>query len=126
MREYSETAKRKIGLYFASNYLYGLGKSHPQVFETLSQFEEDKELLLSVVDDAMIDKWREIFNESQRLTSLGKTYQEIFEIVKTKNADPEIVHFICTTWYSVQTAYVENAIESGSNISEGIQWVIIF
>jgi Flp pilus assembly protein TadB len=125
MNQYSELTHRKIKLYFAANYLFSQGKSHPQAIEILSEYEPDPQLLESMVDAAMTDHWRTIFNEVQRLTSQGKTYHEIFEEVKTLEADEEIVHLICNVWYRVQTLYMENTVESGANISEGIQWVII-
>jgi hypothetical protein len=52
-------------------------------------------------------------------------YHEIFDAVQSVEPDQEIVHFICNSWYRVQTIYMENFVESGANISEGIQWLVI-
>ena len=125
MTEYSELTKRKIQLYFASNYLFERGKSHPQVVEILSDCEEDPGLLSSIVDQAQVDLWRKIFNEAQQLLAEGKTYPEVISKVKSVGVDDEVVDFICNTWYNVKASYAENAIESQANISEGIQWVVI-
>lgn len=125
MREYSDIAKRKIQLYFASNYLFEHGKSHPQVVEILSAHEDDQVLLTHVVDQAMKDKWREVFNEAQRLFSENKTYQEVIDRVSPLESDPEIIHFICEKWYVVKMLYADNFVESSTNIWEGIQGVII-
>ncbi len=125
MNEYSELTKNKIQLYFASNYLFEHGKSHPQVVEILSDYEPNTDLLVDIVDQAMQDKWRKIYNEAQRLFSENKTYQEVFDLVSQGESDHEIVHFICDSWYRVKTFYVENLVESRTNILEGIQWVII-
>ena len=124
MKQYSELTKRKIQLYFACNYLYSLGKSHPQVVEVLSEYEPNNELLSSIANAAGNDQWRIIFNESQRLTSLGKNYQEIFDAVKPMESDPEVVHFICETWYGVQSMYAENIIEGPTHIQSGIKMII--
>lgn len=123
MNEYSEVTKQKIRLYFAANYLFDRGKSHPQVVEILSQYDGNNELLVSVVDAAMVDHWRKIFNDTQRLISEGKIYQEVFDHAKSMENDEEIIHFICNTWYRVQTLYIENVIESRTNLWDGTKWL---
>jgi hypothetical protein len=125
MEEYSELTKRKIQLYFGANYLYAQGKSHPQVVEILAKFEHDHELLVSVADAAMQDKWRIVFNEVQKLISVGKNYEEVFKEVTPLESDPEILHFIYNHWYKIQSIYAENIIESSTNIWDGIQWTVI-
>ena len=125
MEEYSELTKRKIQLYFGANYLYARGKSHPQVVTLLAEFEDDRELLVSIADAAMADKWRTIFNETQRLISIGNNYKEVVAKVSPMESDPEIVNFICNIWYNVQSLYAESEIESPTNIWEGIQWTLI-
>lgn len=123
--EYSELTTRKIQLYFACNYLYAKGKSHPQVIEILTVHEPDLELLTHIADAAAVDRWRSIFNEAQRLTSLGKNFEEIVDAVKSMEPDPEIIHFICDLWYGVQAMYAENVIESPTHIRTGITITIV-
>jgi len=125
MKEYGSLTNRKIQLYFACNYLYAKSKSHPQVIEILSAYEPDLELLTHIADAAAVDRWRVIFNEAQRLTSLGKNFEEIVDAVKSMEPDPEIIHFICNTWYGVQAMYAENVIESPTHIRTGITITII-
>ena len=125
MEEYSDLTKRKVRLYFAANYLFAQGNSYPQVIEILSEHETDVNLLGSIVDAAMVDKWRKIFNDVQRLIAEGKNYQEVIDIVTPLENDPEIVRFICNTWFDVQAVYAENAIEFKTNIWDGIQWIVI-
>jgi hypothetical protein len=60
MEQYSERTHQKIRLYFAANYLFARSMSQPQVVEMLSGYEPDRELLVSVVDAAMVDHWRTI------------------------------------------------------------------
>ncbi|RYY54708.1 MAG: hypothetical protein EOO09_13260 [Chitinophagaceae bacterium] len=122
---HSPLTTTKIQLYFAANHLFSLGKSHPQIVEALSEFEPDQDLLKSVVDAAMTDRWRTILNEAQRLTAEGKNFQEIVEAVQPIESDPEIVDFVCNAWYRVQAVYAEHSIESGTNIMEGSKWTII-
>ena len=125
MDEYSEQAKRKIQLYFAANYLYARGKSHPQVVEMLSEFEKDRNFIVDVADAAMYDKWRLIFNEIQRLISLEYNYDQVINVVSSMESDREILHFIYNLWYNIQAIYAEHTIESPTNIFEGIQGFII-
>lgn len=122
---YSDLTKRKIQLYYTSDYLFAHGKSHPQVVRILSEYEPDIRLLTEMADEAMADKWRKIFNEAQRLFSEGKTYGEVMDELKCMEADDEIVHFICNSWYNVKTLYVDHLIDSGTNITEGIEGVIL-
>jgi len=123
--EYSEEALNKIQLYYASNFLYERGKSHPQVVEILSKYEDDRDLVVSIADKAQFDLWRIIFNKVQELTSQGLTYDEIHEQVKSMEEDPEIVDFICNIWYKVRLDYVDNFVESAGNVFLGMKWVII-
>ncbi|MEZ5035211.1 MAG: hypothetical protein R2796_09505 [Chitinophagaceae bacterium] len=125
MDNYSPETVRKIQLYFACNFLYEQGKSHPQVVEILSEYEKDSKLLNKIADEAGIDLWRKIFNKVQRLTASGSNYETIFHTVKSMEPDPEIIHFICQTWYRVQTAYADYKIESQTHEKEGIKGIIL-
>ncbi len=123
--EYSENALHEIRLYFACNFLYKQGRSHPQVVETLSEYEEDHKLVVSVADKAQIDLWRSILNKFQELTSEGLQYDEILKRVGSMEEDPEILDFICNIWYKVKTVYVDNLVESEGNLLLGMKWVSI-
>ena len=123
--KYSENTHKKVRLYFACNYLYAKGKSHPQIVEILSEHEEDHDLIIAMADAAQFDKWRVIFNKVQELTSKGLKYSEIREQVRPMEEDPEVVDFICNVWYQVKIEYVDNLLESEDNIIVGLKWVII-
>ena len=125
IKKYAETTYRKVRLYYAANHLFSLGRSHPQIVEILSDFENDPELLIPVVDAAMKDKWRDIFNETQRMTAEGRNFQEITASVSHLESDPEIVDFICNMWYRVQAVHAEHTIESGTNIFEGTKGMLM-
>lgn len=123
--KYSEDTIQKIRLYFACNFLYDQGKSHPQIVQILSEHEDNHDLIIAIADAAQFDKWRVIFNKVQELTSEGLTYNEILELVKPTETDPEIVYFICNVWYGVKIDYVDNLLESEDNIFVGLKWVVI-
>lgn len=120
---YSDRTQRKIQLYYAANYLFEQGKSHPRVINILSKYESDIGLLTEMADQAMEDKWRKIFNETQRLFSEGKTYGEVVDKVSHMETDEEILHFICNSWYRVKTLYIDHLIDAPTNITEGIEGV---
>ncbi len=123
--KYSDDTIRKVRLYYASNFLYDQGKSHPQIVQILSEHEDNHDLIVAMADAAQFDTWRIIFNKVQELTSEGLTYHEILEQVRPMEKDPEIVYFICNVWYEVKIDYVDNLLESQDNIFVGIKWVII-
>lgn len=39
--------------------------------------------------------------------------------------DPEIVAFICNTWYQVKIDYIDNFLDAQDNPFAGLKWVII-
>ena len=47
------------------------------------------------------------------------------ELLGTHEDDKEIVKLLVDAWYEVKTFEVENAIESPTNILEGLKWVLI-
>jgi len=122
---YSENTKRKIRLYYACNFLYDQGKSHPQIVQILAEHDDDQNLIIEMADAAQFDKWRTIFNKVQVLTSEGLTYDKILFQVRPMEKDPEIVDFICNVWYNVKIEYIDNLLESRDNILVGLKWVII-
>ena len=125
MIKFSDRTQRKVQLYFAANYLYEIGQSHPQVIEYLNNYESDSELITSIADQAQFDVWRKVFTESQRLTAEGMNFEEIITELKKILNDQEIVEFIYRHWYEVKVNYAECLIESETNISENIPWIII-
>jgi hypothetical protein len=122
---YSDQTLTKIRLYYASNYLYSKGKSHPQIVTILVGKGFEKELATEIADQAMVDLWRKVYNQAQELFADGKTYDEVLEGVKDIVPDNEVTHFIIDSWYGIQTLYVDNLIESRSNIDEGLTYFII-
>jgi ABC-type multidrug transport system fused ATPase/permease subunit len=123
--QYSEDTILKIRLYYACNFLYAQGKSHPQVVKILSEYVNDHDLIIAIADAAQFDKWRVVFNKVQQLVSEGLTYHEIRELVSSMKTDPQIVDFICNVWYEVKIFYVDNLLDSEDNIFVGLKWVII-
>ena len=122
---YSDLTYYKIKLYYASNFLYSKGKSHPQIVALLTDKGFDHDQVVEIADQAMVDLWRKVYNRAQELFALGKTYDEVLEDVKDTIPDIEVTHFIIDSWYSIQTLYIDNLIESRSNIEEGLTYFII-
>lgn len=123
--QYEEETVRKIALYYACNFLYAKGYSHPQVVAKLSGRVANTNMLLSIADKAQKDLWANIFSRVQELTAAGATYGEIVDAVQPMEDDPAIVHYICNRWYAVQTEYMENMVEAPGNIDNGIKWFVI-
>lgn len=123
--KYSETLMEKVRLYYAANYLYSRALSHPQVVKVLSEFNSNIDLVTEIADQAMTDKWRKVLNKVQELTSQGVFYSEIVGRVEGMIDDPELIHFITNSWYAVETLYMENFIESKSNLLDGRKILII-
>jgi lipid-A-disaccharide synthase-like uncharacterized protein len=123
--KYSDLTLAKIRLYYASNYLYSKGKSHVQIVSLLTYKGFDKELVIEIADQAMVDLWRKVFNQAQELIAAGKTYDEVLEEVSGIIPDHEVTHFIIDSWYRIQTLYIDNLIESRSNIDEGFTYFAI-
>ena len=122
--EYTELTKHKIQLYYAALYLFDHGYSHPQVVKALSEFYE-QDIVLPVTDQAMVDLWRTIFNRVQELTALGYNVELIRQDVSGLLDDPEILHYIINRWYSVQTFYIDQELESQTNLTEGSKYFIL-
>ena len=122
---YSERLRSKVRLYFAANYLYSKGKSHPQVVAMLNEEYEDEALVLEMADQAMTDEWRKVYNTVQELTAQGNTYGETINKISVMLDDTEVIQFITDSWYAVETVYMENYIESQENIIEGAKYLII-
>lgn len=122
---YSEETIRKVRLYYACNFLFNQGKSHPQIVEILTAYEDDPNLIKEMADAAQFDKWRTVFNTVQQLTAEGLSYDQILNRVRPMEKDPEIVAFICNSWYQFSIAYMDNFLEANDNIFEGSKWVIL-
>lgn len=105
--------------------MYSKGLSYPQVVEALETKVTDKVLLESLAEKARNDAWNKIFTIVQEKTAAGATFGQITEEVAFMEEDPQIIDFICNTWYAVQTEYMENMVESPGHISEGIKGVVI-
>lgn len=121
--EYTELTKHKIRLYYAALYMFDRGYSHPQVVKELSEYYE-QDIVLPITDQAMGDLWRTIFHRVQDLTALGQNVEQIRQEVSGMLDDPEILHYIINTWYNVQTLYIDQELESQTNIIEGAKYFI--
>ena len=123
--EISQGTWKKLQLYAAAMFLFEKGRSHPQIMEELGKFEPDRALLLSVVDNAMTEKWDKLYEEAKRLFSEGKTYGEVLALIAQSEPDEEIAGWICGSWYHWKTQFVEMLIDGEANRNEGLKGIII-
>ena len=121
----SYETKKKLQLYTAAIFLFEKGKSHPQVVELLADIEPDTELLTSIVDKAMHDKWDKLYLEALNHFSKGLTYGEVLAIVSRAEHDEGIAKWICGSWYEWKSHYMECLIDGPTNRFEGMKGIVI-
>lgn len=121
----SEKTQKKLQLYSAAMFLFGKGKSHPQIVRLLEQYEPDLVLLTHMVDKAMQDEWDKLYLEAQNLFAKGLTYDKVLQLISQKEPDEEIATWICTEWYNLKSFYVDCITEGVTNRFEGMQWMLI-
>lgn len=119
------TLDQKLIFYSLARDLFNKGFSHPQVIERLLEIDCDKEFANVIADKALPEKWDELFQIAKRAIAIGKTYSEVTELLGKHEDDKEIVKLLVDAWYEVKTFEVENAIESPTNVLEGLKWVLI-
>jgi hypothetical protein len=115
--------EHKLDLYAAAFFLFEHKKSHPQIVEFLSRYEENTALLINIVDKAMREDWDKLYEYSREQFSKGKTYDEVVNLLRLIEKDEQIIYFICNKWYEWKTEYLEMLNESPYNISEGLAWM---
>jgi hypothetical protein len=123
--EISEKAQKKLQLYSAAMFLFGKGKSHPQIVRLLEQYEPDLVLLTNMVDKAMQDEWDKLYLEAQNLFAKGLIYDEVLQLISQKEPDEEIAKWICMEWYKLKSFYVDCITEGVTNRFEGMRWMLI-
>lgn len=121
----SDRVNLKLNLYFAASILYENKKSYPQVVEALLKYCPDEKLVNEIAEKSRKDEWEKIAETARILLSEGKDYQYILSQTKSLEDDMDLVKALVDDWYAIKTLQMEAIVESGANISEGIEWVII-
>lgn len=121
----SQETSKKLQLYNAAVFLFEKGRSHPQIIELLSKFESDRELLSLIVDNAMNEKWDNLYAQTQILFSEGRTYGEVLSVISLSESDEGIARWICGSWYEQKTRFMEALIDGQTNRNEGVLGMIV-
>lgn len=121
----SDRVNLKLNLYFAASILFENKKSYPQVVEALLKYCPDEKLVNEIAEKSRKDEWEKIAETARILLSEGKDYQYILSQTKSLEDDMDLIKALVDDWYAIKTLQMEAIVESGANISEGIEWVII-
>ncbi|TAH01226.1 MAG: hypothetical protein EAZ16_12160 [Sphingobacteriales bacterium] len=121
----SDRVNLKLNLYFAATILYEKGKSYPQVVEILLKYCLDERLVNEIAEKSRKDEWEKIAETARLLLAEGRDYEYILSQTKNLEPDTDVVKALVDDWYTIKTMQMEAIVDSSTNITEGIEWVII-